>query len=264
MINIILKEDKQNIDYDYIFKDLIEFKEKTKSIYKPILGIYNIGLYLKDIRDIKELLNNKNKYNHLNIDLLLEENIFKQITLAIPDLKTSENKNFMEYLIDGISKRNMIINKKVVYLMYNSIGKSFMEIDEILDKLYSIYGSFMEITDKDVSKYIIINDIVYPRNVLIAYINLDKYRKIKLEKCLSSISKDIVLASMVKQVKKLHEQKIKYLNTGLGNKFIKTLNTKNLNLMYYLLVTTKPYYLNDIIILLEIYERGLSLNDILY
>lgn len=263
MIKIEVKEDRTSVDYDYVVSSLTDLDERMKTIYKPILGTYAIGLYLDNITDIKFLLNNKSKYNHINLHLTLTENIYKKISLAMPGIIQEERRSMFDYLVDGIAKRNLLIKKNIVYTIYSSIGKSYEEIDDLLDLLSKSFGPFMQINEKDISKYLVINNIVYPRTVLINYINLERYRKSKLQKCLSDISHDIVLASMVKQVKKLHEQKVKYLNSGLGNKFIRNLNTRNLNLMYYILVVSKPYNLNDVTILLELYERGLNINDLL-
>lgn len=258
MITIKLKEDRQSVEYDYLLTSLSELEDVMKIIYKPILGVYHIGLTFTEMSDIKFLLNNRSRYNHLDIHLLLSESMYKKVSLAMPNSIQAEKSSIFDYLKEGISTRNLLISKKVVSLLYSSVGKSYEEIDDILDILYKQFGPFMQISAKDLSKYLVINTVVYPRTVLISYINLNRWRRTQLEKCLSDISPEIVTAAMIKNVKKLHEQKSKYLSSGLGTKFIKELNTKNLNLMYYHLVSNKPRNLNDIVLLLELYERGLS------
>ena len=264
MVSIKVKEDKVVIDYDYLVSSLAELEELMKVIYKPIFGLYKVGLSLHELRDIKFLLNNKEKYSHLDIYLTLTEKMYKDLSLAMPHAIKEDRGSIFDYLMDGISKRNLLIQKSAVYTLYNSISKSYEEIDDTLDLLEKKFGPFMSISEKDLSKYVILNKITYPRTVLIDYINLNPYRKQKLQKCLTDISPDIVLAAMIKNVKKLHEQKSKYLVKGLGNKFIRDLNTRNLNMMYYVLCCMKPYYLNDITVLLEIYERGISYNDLFF
>lgn len=264
MITIEVKENKANLDYDYSVSSLEDLRDLMKIIYKPIIGIYHVKLELSSLKDIKFLLNNQSQFNHLDLHLVLTEQKYKELQLALPNHIKSSNKSLFEYLMEGISKRNLLIKKNVVYTIYSSIGKSYEEIDEVLDLLYDNYGSYLQISEKDIAKHIVVNKTVYPRTVLIEYINLKRYRKNSLKKCLDNISPDIVLASMVKNIKKLHEQKTKYLSTGLGSKFIKELNTRNLNLLYYTLVVNKPYYINDITVLLEIYERGLNINDLLF
>lgn len=259
MISIDLKEDKKPIEFDYSISSIESLDEFVKVAYKPIFGVYKIALYLKSLKEIKYVLSNKSKYSHLDIHLLLDNNIYTKLSLAVPDLVNEGKKSMWEFLKDGVSDRRLLIDKKVLSLLYSSVGKSYDEITETLDILEKQFGPFMLISDKDLSEYIVINNIVYPRTVLISYINLYRWRKQKLTKCLEDISPDIVLASMIKQVKKLHEEKNKYLTTGLGSKFIQNLNTRNLNLMYYTLVVNKPYTLNDIVLLLEIYERGLEI-----
>lgn len=259
MIIIRVKEEKQPSDFDYVLSTLPELDELMKVIYKPIIGTYRIGLTLTILQDIKFLLNNKSRYSHLEITLTLPEQVYKKLTLAIPNLKEAVGGSMFDYLIEGIEKRNLLIDKKVLHSLYSSVGKSFDEIDDVLDMLKDKFGPFMSISIKDISKYVVLNTTVYPRTVLVSYINLYRFREQQLHKCLSDISPDIVIASMVKQVKKIHEQKVKYLESGIGTAFIKNLNTKNLNLMYRVLVTNKPYSLNDVTLLLEIYERGLDI-----
>lgn len=261
MITVKVKEDRTPIDYDYVVSSMEELDERMKSIYKPIIGVYNIGLTLTSLVDIKFILNNKGRYNHLNLDILLSSGTYRKLSLAMPDLVADEKRSFWDYMQEGISKRNLLIDRKTVSIMYSSIGKSYEEIDDILDVLYKEFGAFMKIDSKDLSKHLVLTNIVYPRTVLISYINLHRWRDSQLKRCLDDISPEIVVASMVKTTKKLHEQKIKYLNSGIGTKFIRTLNTKNLNLMYRTLVTNKPYHLNDITILLEIYERGINIDE---
>lgn len=264
MITIEVKEDKAVVDFDYIVSSLEDLDKLMKVIYKPIIGIYHVSLELNDMKDIKFLLNNQSRFNHLDLHLILSEKKYKDLSLALPNAVRANRLSMFDYLMEGISKRGLLIKKNIVYLIYSSIDKSYEEIDNVLDTLYDNYGSFMQITEKDVSKYIVINKTVYPRTVLLEYINLKKYRKKKLEKCIQDISPDIVLAAMIKNIKKLHKEKEKYLKTGIGSKFISELNTKNLNLLYYTLVVNKSYFLNDITILLEIYERGININDLLF
>jgi hypothetical protein len=261
MISIKVKEDRTVIDYDYILSSFIELEDLMKIIYKPILGIYKIGLHLIEMSDIKSLLNNRSRYNHIDVHLLLSEATYKRVSLAMPNLVQDQKKGMWDYLAEGISERNLLISKKVVSLIYSSVGKSYEEIEDLLDLLSKSFGPFMQITEKDLSKHLVLNTIVYPRTVLISYINLTRWRKSQLTKCLKDISPEIVTAAMIKNIKKLHEEKSKYLKSGLGSKFIRELNTRNLNLMYYTLVAHKSRYLNDIVLLLETYERGLHINE---
>lgn len=262
MITVKVKEERKPQQYDYTLSSLSDLDSLLKNIYAPIIGRYSIGLTLKELRDVKYLINNKGKYNHVDITVEVTDTFFKKLSLAMPDVSFSEKKGLYEYFMEGVSKRNLLLSKNVARLAYSSVGKSYSEIDELLDVLYKNYGSYMSISESDLSKHIVVNTIVYPRTVLINYINLTRWRKSMLNKCLSSISPDIVLASMIKTVKKLHSEKDKYFKSGVAPKYIRELNTRNLNLMYYILVINKPRSFNDITILLEMYERGISFYDL--
>ena len=257
MVKVISEETAKELKFHYAFKSVDEFYELAKSIYCPIIGRYTFGLKLTEMSEIKQMIENKARYNHFDIYIILKDPIMKKFYLAMPNYKEKEETPW-DYFMAGISSRNLLIEKKARRILYSSIEHSYEDIDDILNLLSDKFGEFVYITMNDISKHIPIKDIVYPRTVVIEYINMGRYRKSKLEKCLKSISPDILLPSMVKQVKKLHKEKDQYLKNGLGNSVIKDLNTRNLNLLYYTLVINKPYYLNDPVVLLEIYERGIK------
>ncbi len=264
MVEIIVKEEKKVITYDYITKSLDELNNLLKILYKPILGVYSIVIECNDLVEPKFILNNKNKYNHINLKILLSPNKYKKLCLAMPNQIEEVNITLFQYLKEGIQNKNLIIKPNLVSLIYKSINKSKEEIDYVLDKLYEEYGSYVYITEKDLSNVIVLNKIVYPRTVLIDYINLNRYRKENIEKCISTINQDIILGSMIKNIKKLRKDKYKYLSSGIGDKFIKTLNTRNMNLLYYTLMLCVDKNVKDVIVILELYERGLNLNDFLH
>lgn len=259
MVLIRIKEDSENTEYDYSVKSIDELTILLHNIYKPILSpSYKISLSLSALADIKFILNNQQRYDHIELYLILTEGTFRYISLAMPGVVKSVNKTSYDYFIDGIAKRHLIIRKNDLNILYHSIIHSYEEIDYILDLLYNKFGSFTEISKNDMSKYIVLNDIVYPRQVLIAYINLYRFRSSMLYRCLNCMNENIVMASMVKALKQFHTKKCEYLKTGLCSNFIKTLNTRNLNYLYYLFIVKKPYHFNDVTVLLSLYERGIT------
>lgn len=258
MIEVILDDDKLNINFDYVVSSIEDLKELMKDIYKPIFGEYVIKLTLKELQDIKYVVQNQGMFGHLKLYVCLSSSVFKKFQLAMPNADLKSKMTLYEYMMEGIGTRGLLIDKDAVRSLYSSIGKTREEVDIALDILSNNFGRYLRITKKELSKYFALNEIVYPRTVLLDYIRLSRFRKSRLHRCLRDIDDDIVLAAMVKNIKALHKEKVKYLSTGLGSDLIRKLNTRNINLLYYILVVAKPYHLNDVVVLLELYERGIS------
>ena len=265
MISIDVKEEREIEEFDFSISSISELDELLLKYYKPLLkSQYVVRIELKEMTDIKFLINNSAKYNVYDVHLMVSEVQFKRLQLSMPNQIKRKKMSFYEYLQEGIYKRHLLMKKNIVRLLYSSVDKSYENIDDVLDVLHSKFGEYIYITEKDLSETIVVNSIVYPRTVLIQYINMDRYRSNSLRRCLADMSQDIVLGSFIKNVKLLHKQKCEYLRTGLGSNFIKRLNTYNLNLMYYHLVSSRTRNLNDICIILYLYEKGVNSHDLLH
>lgn len=263
MIKIIQKDQKEDVPYQYAIKGLEELTELMHVIYKPILQpAYDIKIELKEYNEVRHILTNRSMYEHLNLYIFLPTTVYKYLLQAMPSIGKSTQVSLLDYFKKGITDRHLLIDSKAVYPLYNSIKGSYSEVDGVLDLLLKEFGAYNHIYLKDLQKYFVIDNLCYPRQVLLSYIQMDRYRKSKLKKCRKDFNENLIIASMVKNVKVLHKQKLQYLQSGIGKPFIKNLNTKNLNLMYYVLVVKKPYSLNNIGILMDIYERGVWNNDI--
>lgn len=242
--------------YDYKVDSLDKLHELMDVIYKPIIGAYVVVFDVSRMRDAKTVLQYRSKYNHLDLILHMPEKVYKELLLASPNLSDlRKGSSPFEYLKDGITSRLLLIETRAVSKLYASIGHSTEEIDDALDLLESKFGTGIYIRIDDIAKHISISDVVYPRTVVLAYISKLRWRKSLLTKCLSTINKDVVLAAMIKNLKALHKAKSEYLRTGVGQEYIKKLNTRNLNMLYYTFCVWKPYNFNDVVVLLEIYEE---------
>lgn len=256
MVQYLLTEDKDPREYHYILKTVEELNELVKQVYTPIFGRYLVSLQLNDKKSLRTIIQEQSRYSHLELFVKIPKSLFNDMSLSLPGSIQLTNKPILEYLKEGIAKRNLVIKNSVMYSIYASIDKEYEEVDEVLNLLLREHGKFLDISKNDLAKYINIVDIVYPREVLISYINMYEGRKWKLDKCLEQIDKEIVLASMIKTIKKLTKQKLEYLKTGVGSKFIHSLNTRNLMLLNYHLRFNKNYNMNDIVLLLYQYEKG--------
>ncbi|MCI9050355.1 MAG: hypothetical protein HFI05_00285 [Lachnospiraceae bacterium] len=249
-------------DFDYVFKDFESFYKVANFITYAIGRRYQILIKTDNIENVQEFIKNEKKYDSLVITICMPESAVDYIVMNNINVTVKENINMFDIFKEQVSKRNILFEKGVMVLLYNSIKHELKEMEDILNKLVSEYGSNIPISEKMLSSIFVLSKLVYPRSVLIAYINMECYREYKLKKCFQDFGNDVILGSMVKNVKQFMTDKAKYYKTGIATKLVKQINTKNLCFMYKILVTERCK-LNDITLLLALYERGLSVNDII-
>lgn len=249
-------------DFDYVFKDFESFYKIANLITYSVRGRYKILIKTDDIKNVQEFIKNEKMYDALIISICMPEASIDYITMYNIDIPVKYSMSMFDVFKEQVSKRNILFEKNVMVLLYNSIKHELLDIEEALNKLVAEYGAHVPISEKMLSSIFILNKLVYPRSVLISYINMEQYRENKFYKCLQDFGNDVTLGAMVKNVKQFMEDKAKYYKTGTSTRFIRQLNTKNLCLMYKNLVTER-YELKDITLLLSLYERGLSANDII-
>ena len=178
------------------------------------------------------------------------------------DIIVSDKVSYYQMFKELLSKRDILIDKQALNVLYSSVEHTHEDLSKTVDVLYDNFGSNNNITEKMLSELFVLNKIVYPRQVLIAYLRLDRWRSVKLRTCLESMDNDVVLGAMIKNIKALFDSKVVYFKTGKANELVKSLNTFNINLMYRVLVLERNG-MKDVKLLLSMYERGLSCNDII-
>lgn len=256
MVRVVTQN--QDEHFDYVFNNLEDFYETTKFIYKPILADrYSIQLNLSNINDIKSIILNEVNYSHFDIIILTTKDILKRLQLMTPNNEAVKELSAWDYYNLGIQRRGLLFHKDLTYALYTSLDKSFKEIDDALDFIQSITHPLQEITIEFVEPYYPITNIVYPRNVLVQFIKMGEWRWHLLKKSISQVGADIVLNATIKQIQAIHHQKCRYLKGKIENDSIVTLNTDNINLLYYIFYLKKCYGIRDITILYNIYERKL-------
>ena len=147
-------------------------------------------------------------------------------------------------------KYNLLIDKKAVSVLYSAIEHTYEEMDTALKHIKDEYGSYNRITESMITRLFVVNKFTYPRNVLISYLLMERYRRSKLEQCIKNVGENIALRACIKNVKILFNEKVTYYQTGNGSKLIRMIDSRRLNLMYRVLVTERNN-LNDLSMLLE-------------
>lgn len=256
MYTIIPSKKKEIVkQYDYIFKNYKAFYELAQGITYTLTGRYNIAIQTDDINETIQFMQNEASFDALIIDIYLPNSAVEYIRARYPGARIAESFSDYTVFMELVQKKSVYFDKYVATLLYKSIQHDVASMEEALEKIVQEYGNKQMITRKMLESLFIINDYVYPREVLLAYIQMDRYREVKLRKCLTQFDKSLVLNAMIKNVKQLVKDKAAYFKTGQASSQVKGVNTTNLLLMYRCLVAERGSF-NDIEIILKLYERG--------
>lgn len=253
------KDKKKVSKCDYSFKDMKEFYEISKVLTHKLTGPYVIQIKGTNYKDVEEFIKNSDNYKHLIVYIELQPEMYEYLQARQPNASVLNQENIYDTWVELVQRYNLVLAKGCLKRLFFSIKHDYDAMSEAVLELKREYGD-AEI-DMDMIKQVIsIDDIVYPRNVLISYVRMERSRKTKLALCLNNFDKGLVYHSMKKNCIKLLEQKNVYYKTGKGSDLIKTIPYENLLKLYYAFLTNSRYYY-DIELLLRLYEKGEYLND---
>ena len=247
-------------DLDFIFADFKSFYEVANSITVKFESKYKVGIKSDNYKDIKEFITKADNYSHLSVFLYIPPELVDYISLYNSDANVASEIRPIDTLKELASKESLLFAKGVIYKLYNSILHDNDSLEEAIQILLKEFGRQNEITEQMLSTVFAVNNLVYPRQVLLAYLWMDRYRESKLKSCLSYFGNDICIGAMIKNLNQLMQDKAKLYSTGTGSQLVKTISSTNLLQMYKVLVIERKKF-SDITILLHLYEKGLSTYD---
>lgn len=252
---IVSKASKKNTrDADYIFNKYSDFKALAAVLLCPIVGLFRINLTTDKIADIEELLKEQSLYEHLDIAVYTVERNLDILYMRHPGISNILDSSPFDVFKELVTKHNLLFDKKALYSLYGNIEHSNSEMEEALALLEDKFGKYNEITERYLQQYFPIQNIVYPREVLIAYLWMSKYRDAKLDKCVKQLGNDVCFRATIKNLKKFVEDKATYYTSGKASKLIKLIPEPNLIKLYKLFVLDKKF--TDAKVLYAMYERG--------
>ncbi|MBQ2885868.1 MAG: hypothetical protein IJE43_19255 [Alphaproteobacteria bacterium] len=257
---IPLTKNEKMHKHDFVFSDFQSFYKVASSLTVKLQGKWYIAIKTKDIKAVSDFLAVSEKYEHMVIEIFLPQSQVDYLSMRQPSIIIKDKIKPYEQFTDLCSKRNLLFEKNVCLLVYNAIEHDIDSMEHAVNMLYDAYGPQNAISEKMISKYFIVNKIVYPRSVLLDYLWLGRWREVKLKKCLECMGNDIVLYAMINNIEKLFEAKVTFFKTGQANNLVKSIDTRRLLLLYRILVVERGKF-KDIAILLKLYERGLSCYD---
>ena len=238
----------------YNFNNFRDFYNIAPTLTRTIRGKYNIKVKSDSLSDVKEFIDNEHQYSHLDVYIEVSDTLLDLVQLSKPGARKLSAQDNYEIWKELISKFKLLFDTRCADMLYWSTEHTYDKMYSTLSTLSKAYG-YKTITRSMIEKYFILDETVFPRNVCISYIRMDRFRKGKLTKCLASFGNDIVFYAIRKNTRKLLESKLNYLKTGKGSDLIKTLSLDNIIKLNYAFESC-PQGIRDVYIILNLYEKG--------
>ena len=246
---------------NFSFRNLDDFREIVKSLTYTFTGPYTIKMKELSKEDIIELVKTSDMYEHVNIYIEVNESLLKYIKGYYPSVKTIDSVSYYELYEKLISKYNLLLEPGGLKFLYSVIEKDYDAMEEFISALKAEYGN-NPVSIKTLKDNYILEDYTYPRTALISYLRMERWRESRLKKSIKQFGNNLVLYSMRKNIRKIFDDKLTYLTTGDGAGYIKYIPTNNIIAMLNALDYSRGTF-KDIFLILKLYEKGLTINDIL-
>ena len=262
MYYLYSSKDKSKITRcDYTLKSMEEFYDIIRVLTHKLTGPYTVCVKTNKYDEVEQFIKMSDNYKHLIVYIEVTPETLEYLQARQPNASLLSSENIYETWTELIQRYNLILDKGCIKNLFFSIKHDYDTMSEVVLELKNAYGN--QVVNMDMIKKVIsIDDLVYPRSVLIAFLRLERSRNKKLRLCLNNFNSSLVYNSMKKNCLKLLEQKHAYYKTGKGSDLIKTIPYDNLLKMHYAFVTN-PRSFNDAELLLKMYERGEYINDYL-
>lgn len=249
-------------EFQYTFGKFEDFYEVAKMLSVPLVGVYYIRVKSDSYKDIIEFIEVSESYSTLVVYVEVSDSLLNYVILHKPEVQLLESKSNFEVFKELVSRYGILFKKGCVRTMYFAIGHSYSEMDEALEILQRTFPDVSPITENEISRLFVIDNMIYPRSVCIAYLRMDRGRKGNLDKCVEYFGNDLVLYSMRKTAKKFLQEKTRYLRTGQGTRLVQLLPYKNIVRMCLALDYMRDGFM-DIKTIMELYEKGEYVHDTL-
>lgn len=262
MLNIVERNSLKGKDlsvYSYIVESLSDFYELVEVISVPIKGKYNILLYSNDAPGLLNLYKVSDSYKHMNITVAIKDkNVISKLKLSLPNAEIGTQHSLYEQMLELVKQKNLVIETTALSKLYGSVNTSFEEIEDALNKLEEAYGKYNLISVSDLAKIIVIREVTYPRQVMMAYLRQERYRTNTLTKSIKDFGDKMVFYAIRKNIDKIREEKLEFIRSGKGSKSIANIPLNNIMLMYYIFVINGLGLPKDPTIALYAYEKGVK------
>lgn len=208
---------------------------------------------LADAQAIRKEFGSK---DNLEITVLVAQNLFEKLSLQYPtEVRKNSRWDLLEELI---SERRMLFDKGCVRVLYNAVdSKNKDGFEQALIKLQEAYPGSHVITREDIAKYYYVQDVVFPREVLIEFLLRKRSRWKMYRLCKKAYPASLIFYAMRENLDKIISMKGKYYETGKRDYLSTQIPASNIARMKSMFLMG----IKDPFIILKLYEGGIQIYD---
>ena len=254
MVQVSKDKKSSRREADFTFNRLADFKRVMQNLTVPLIGSYIVNLLLDKLADVEEIVADSTVYASFDIMIYTSEKNLDMLSLKFPMFKGIRDIKPFEQFQELVAANNLLFAKGVIFKLYNIIDHDLSSMKDACDTLRQAYGPHVELDLKKVSAYFVISDVVYPRDVVQAYIWQSRFREGKLKKCLQTFDDTHAYYAAYKVLRGFVENKASYYQTGEASRLTKTLSDNNMTRMYLAFEQTKD--IHSLRVSLALYEKG--------
>lgn len=210
-----------------------------------------VTVMCKRLADAQALKSAYSTREDLDIYVLVSEALFEKLSLMYP----GEVKKITKWglFMSMVESRKIHFAKKCAGVLYSAIDdKSYEGFSKALDLLQSKFSIHHEVTKNDIATLFYVQDVVYPRQVVIAFLTMRRDRWRLFKQCEAYYPTSLVYYAMRDNLDKILEAKGKYYATGVKDYLSSKIPAGNIARMkeIFLMPIKDPY------VLLNYYEKG--------
>lgn len=247
-------------NFNYIFNKFSDFYPIANVLTAPVIGEYNICVKSDVYKDILEFIKMSGNYAGIKVWIEVSASTYDYIMLYNPTVSFLGSESSYDMYKRLVKKYNLLFDSDSIKVLYYNTPHTYEDLDEALQLIKQTYPNAGIITTDLIRQLFIIDDAVYPYQVLTMFLLMKRWRWARFEKCYERFGNDLMYYSVRKQARKICNNKLTYLKTGNGQDFIKKIPILNvirlLNIFDY-----SENKLRDIRTVFCMYEKGAILDD---
>lgn len=246
--------------FDYTFNKFEEFYPIANVLTVSILGEYNICVKSDVYKDITEFIGSAKTYDNLKTYIEVSESVYNYIVLYNPSVSVLGMESTYDLFKKLVKKYGILFDSDSMKLLYYNIPHTYEDFDESLQLIKQTYPNVGTITSEHIKRLFVIEDIVYPYNVLNMFLLMKRWRWSRFQKCYDRFGNDLMYYAIRKQLRRILKDKISYLKSGNARDYIKRIPVYNILRLEQIFDYSKNKF-NDIRNVFYLYERGVNTDD---
>lgn len=226
-----MTKDFKIIDADYVFDKSEKFLSALPYLTHKLVGDWYIVLVEPKLEVVRNILDLNLIPDYIKLELLIEPGLLSQLVLERPSLAVKKLSVWETYQ-SMIASLPVVIDPAAVSEIYGRVGPHKEALREALNLLCEKVQD-RKIIPKDVRLYIMDNRRIYANQVVRAFLLKDKKRWELFHNYEYDLGTDIAFYAMRKYLRKLLEEKNKYLrNEDVKDKFVMDVDAFTINHAY--------------------------------